>query len=82
MKNCKPGIPIPKFLLFIMRVTILLFVIGVFQTYSINSYAQKTQLTIHENEIELGELFNKIEKQTDFYFFIAMIRLISIRKFR
>src|SRR5690554_4510661 len=71
MKNCKPGISIPKFLLFIMRVTFLLFVIGVFQIYAIDSYAQKTQLTIHENEIELGELFSKIEKQTDFYFFYS-----------
>mgnify|MGYP000913109903 FL=1 len=69
MKNCKPGISIQKFLLFIMRVTFLLFVIGVFQIYAIDSYAQKTQLTIHEKEIELGELLNKIEKQTDFYFF-------------
>ncbi len=71
MKNCRPGIPIPKFLLFIMRVTFLLFVVGVFQIYAIDSYAQKTQLTIHENEIELGELFSKIEKQTDFYFFYS-----------
>lgn len=69
MKNCKPGIPIPKFFLFIMRMTFFLFVIGVFQTYATDSYAQVTQLTIHENEIELGELFTKIEKQTDFYFF-------------
>ena len=69
MKNSIPGIPIPKFLLFIMRMTFFLFVIGVLQTYAIDSYAQNTQLTIHENEIELGELFNLIEKQTDFYFF-------------
>jgi len=71
MKNCRPGIPIPKFLLFIMRVTFFLFVVGVFQIYAVDSYAQKTQLTIHENEIELGELFNKIERQTDFYFFYS-----------
>lgn len=71
MKNCRPGIPIPKFLLFIMRVTFFLFVIGVFQIYAVDSYAQKTQLTIHENEIELGELFSKIEEQTDFYFFYS-----------
>lgn len=71
MKNCIPGIPIPKFLLFIMRMTFLLFVVGVFQIYAIDSYAQKTQLTIHENEIELGELLKRIEKQTDFYFFYS-----------
>lgn len=55
MKNCRPGIPIPKFLLFIMRVAFLLFVIGVLQTYAIDSYAQITHLTIHEKEIELGD---------------------------
>ena len=71
MENNKHGIPIPKILLFIMRMTFFLFVIGVFQVYSIDSYAQKTQLTIYENQIELGELFNKIEKQSDFYFFYS-----------
>ncbi|NLY09692.1 MAG: SusC/RagA family TonB-linked outer membrane protein, partial [Tissierellia bacterium] len=65
------GISIPKLLLFIMRMTFFLFVVGVFQVYSIDSYAQKTQLTITEKNIELGELFNKIEKQSDFYFFYS-----------
>ena len=69
MKNCRPGIPIPKFLSLIMRIAFLLFFVGVLQTYAIGTYAQITQLTIHENEIELGDLFNKIEQQTDFYFF-------------
>lgn len=64
MENYRLGIPIPKFLLLIIRITFFLFVIGVLQ-----SYAQTTRLTIHENEIELGKLLNKIEEQTDFYFF-------------
>jgi len=42
---------------------------GVLQTYAINTYAQVTQLTIKEKDIELGKLLNDIEKQTDFYFF-------------
>lgn len=71
MKNYRLGIPIPKLLLFIMRMTFFLFIIGILPTYAIGTYAQKTQLTIHENKIELGELFNKIEKQTDFYFFYS-----------
>lgn len=69
MKNCRHGIRIPKLLLLIMRITFLLFVVGVLQSYAVSSYAQRTQLTIHENAIELGELFHKIEQQTDFYFF-------------
>lgn len=71
MKNYRLGISIPKLLLFIMRMTFFLFIIGILPTYAIGTYAQKTQLTIHENKIELGELFNKIEKQTDFYFFYS-----------
>ena len=69
MKNRIHRIPIPAFLLFIMRMTFFLFVISILQTYATSSYAQNTHLTIQENEIELGELFHKIEKQTDFYFF-------------
>lgn len=71
MKNYRLGMPIPKILSFLIRITFFLFVVGVLQTYAVNSYAQKTQLTIRENKIELGELFNKIEKQTDFYFFYS-----------
>lgn len=69
MKNYTPGIPIPKFLLLTMRITIFLFVLGVLQTYAVGLYAQGSRLTIHEKEIELEELFKTIEKQSDFYFF-------------
>lgn len=69
MKNSKHGILIPKFLALIMRVMYLLFFIGVLHTYAMDTYAQVTQLSIHENGIELKELFNQIEEQTDFYFF-------------
>ena len=71
MENNKHGIPIPRHLLFIMRMTFFLFIVCVFQAYATDSYAQKTQLSIHENKIELGELLNKIEKQSDFYFFYS-----------
>jgi TonB-linked SusC/RagA family outer membrane protein len=52
-----------------MRITFFLFFLGVLQSYAASTYAQTTQLTIHEDNIELGELLNKIEKQTEFYFF-------------
>lgn len=69
MKNYRLGIPIPKLLLLIMRITFFLFVLSVVQSYAASTYAQTTPLTIQENEIELGKLLNKIEEQTDFYFF-------------
>lgn len=72
MKNNRHGLPVQNILLFIMRIILFLFVLGVFQVYAIDSYAQKTQLTINEDRIELGELFNKIEQQTDFYFFYSI----------
>lgn len=69
MKNHKHGIVIPRFLLLIMKITFLLFYVSVLQIYAANTYAQVTQLTIQENNIELAQLFNDIEQQTDFYFF-------------
>ena len=71
MKNYSHGISIPKLLLFITRMTFFLFVVSVLNVHATNSYAQNTQLTIRENNIELGDLFNKIEKQSDFYFFYS-----------
>lgn len=71
MENYRYGMSIPKILLFIMRMMFFLFVIGVMQLHAVDSYAQKTPLTIRENKIELGELLKQIEKQTDFYFFYS-----------
>ena len=68
MKNCNPGCIIPNFLLFIMRITFLLFAVGLMQIHAV-SYAQNNRLTVQEQNIELGELFNIIESKTDFYFF-------------
>lgn len=52
-----------------MRINCFLFFLGVLQSYAVSSYAQITQLSLEETNIELGELFRKIEAQTDFYFF-------------
>lgn len=80
MNNYRHGIPIPKYFLLIMRVTFLLFIVGVLQSYAANTYAQETQLTLKENNIELGELLNKIENQTDFYFFYSNDKIDKHRK--
>ncbi len=71
MKNWRYGICIPKTLLFLIKTTFLLFVVGVFNSQAINSYALNTQLTVLENEIELADLFEKIENESDFYFFYS-----------
>lgn len=71
MENCKPGIPIPKFLMYIMRVVVLLFTFCVLHTYAVDSYAQNTNLTLKENEVELENLLKKIEENSEFYFFYS-----------
>lgn len=80
MNNYRHGIPIPKYFLLIMRVTFFLFIVGVLQSYAANTYAQETPLTLKENNIELGELLNKIESQTDFYFFYSNDKIDKHRK--
>lgn len=80
MKNYRHGIPIPKYLLLIMRVTFFLFIVGVLQSYAANTYAQEAHLTLKEHNIELGELLNKIETQTDFYFFYSNDKIDKHRK--
>lgn len=83
MKNFSLTTPVTRILLFIMRITFLLFFVGVLHAHAISTYAQSTHITINEHEIELSELFKKIEKQTDFYFFynndqIDKSRLVTI----
>ncbi len=68
MKNRITRILISKYLSQIMRITFLLFFVGLMHVHAL-SYAQETQLTIRENNIELGTLFSKIEAETDFFFF-------------
>lgn len=69
MKNYRHRIVIPRILIQTMRITCLLFFVGILQTYALSTYAQVTHLTIKENNIALGELLKNIEAETDFYFF-------------
>ena len=55
MGNYEQDVYIRRFLLFIMRITFFLFVMGVLNVHATNSYAQNTQLTIRENNIEIGD---------------------------
>jgi TonB-linked SusC/RagA family outer membrane protein len=54
--------------LLIMRLSILLILIAVF-TSSASVYSQATKLTIKMENARLSEVFDAIEKQSEFYFF-------------
>ncbi len=68
MKNYRQGNVIPPFLLFIMRITFLLFTVGLMQLHA-TAQVKNNQLTIRKSNIELETLFKIIEAETDFYFF-------------
>ncbi|MDR0429827.1 MAG: TonB-dependent receptor [Tannerellaceae bacterium] len=53
-----------------MRLIITLLILGLVPAYA-DSYAQITELTVNEKSIELGELLNKIESQTEYFFFYS-----------
>ena len=69
MKNHQLNGYVTRLVLHFMRIVFFLFCVGVIHSYSLSSYAQSTRLTIHENSIELEDLFKMIENETDFYFF-------------
>lgn len=72
MKNLtKPvGVLYPhiKKLLLIMRLSVLLILIAVF-TSTASVYSQVTKLTLKMENARLSEVFDAIEKQSEFYFF-------------
>jgi len=52
----------------VMRLTFLLFVIGLLQV-SASGYSQKKSITISSERIELAKLFEEVEKKSDYKFF-------------
>ena len=54
--------------LLLMRVTIILLLMGVFQVSAITSYSQQTRITINSSNIRLSDILNEIENQSKFYF--------------
>lgn len=52
----------------IMRLTFILFVIGLLQV-SAASFSQKKNISISSQEIELSDLFEEVEKKSDYKFF-------------
>jgi TonB-dependent starch-binding outer membrane protein SusC len=57
----------PKKILLTMRLTLILIVLGVFQTYA-NSYTQTTEITIDLKNAPMAQVFHEIERQCDVRF--------------
>ena len=78
LKTCKSmkkllkhvGIAIPHFekLLLIMRLSILLILAAVFST-SASVYSQVTKLTLKMEKVQISDVFDAIEEQSEFVFF-------------
>ncbi len=58
-----------KKLFTIMRITVVLLFVALFQSFAFASYSQKAAITLKANKIPLVDLFSKIEKQSEFLFF-------------
>ena len=52
----------------IMRNALILLFIGVLQAHAIDTYSQKTRLSLNFTDTELTKVFDKIEEASDFYF--------------
>jgi len=51
-----------------MKWSLFLFIISIFQAQAISGYAQKTQLSLDFKSTSIEKILNEIENQSDFYF--------------
>ncbi len=51
-----------------MRISIFLMILGILQAHAIDSYAQKTRLSVDFTNTELITVLDSIENESDFYF--------------
>ncbi|HOU97112.1 MAG TPA: STN domain-containing protein, partial [Bacteroidales bacterium] len=54
--------------LIIMRNAILLLLIGILQTYAVESFSQKTRLSLNFKDTELIKVLDSIEAASEYYF--------------
>lgn len=52
----------------IMRLTLLILLTGIFQTFAIATYSQKTKLSLEMSNVRLIEVLDEVENLTEFYF--------------
>lgn len=55
-------------IIFIMKLSVFLMFILVFQLHAVNASSQEARVNIQRNNLSLGELISEIEKQTDYLF--------------
>jgi TonB-dependent starch-binding outer membrane protein SusC len=51
-----------------MRLTVFISLIGIFQSYAVETYAQMTRLTLEAKNTTVKDVLNQIEEQSEFYF--------------
>jgi len=52
----------------IMRIATLLMILGILQAYAVDSYAQKTRLSLNFQDTELIKVLDSIENNSEFFF--------------
>lgn len=57
-----------KRLLLLMKITLIILFICIFQLQAVTSYGQNLEFSINTGEISLSEIFNEIETQSEFLF--------------
>ena len=57
-----------KKLLRIMKLTVFIVFISIFQSIAINSYSQKIRISVDVSESKLGDVMDIIEERSEFYF--------------
>ncbi len=63
----------------VMKLTILLLISGI-MAVSAKSYSQATKVSLDVNNVTLAELFEKIEAQSDFYFFYKNSEVVDVKR--
>ena len=66
-------------LLMTMRLTVLALLIGVLQSYAVETYAQMTRLTLEAKNSTVKDVLNQIEEQSEF-FFLYNSKLVDVNR--
>ncbi len=69
----------PEKILKIMRNALILIFVGVLQAHAVDSYSQKTRLSLNFSDTQLTKVLDKIELETD-YFFLFNEKLLDTER--
>ncbi len=79
MKRLKNAYILCRKILLIMRFTMFLFFLSLFQAFASNGYSQDARISLNLKNSSVDEVLNDIEEQTD-YFFLYNNKLIDINR--